>query len=40
MLSNLVANALQHTPETAAVTVRVGTDGDSAVLEVRDEGPG
>lgn len=40
VLSNLVANALQHTPETAAVTVRVGTDGDSAVLEVRDEGPG
>lgn len=40
VLSNLVANALQHTPETAAVTVRVGTDGDTAVLEVCDEGPG
>ena len=40
VLSNLVANALQHTPATADVTVRVGTDGDDVVLEVADEGPG
>ena len=40
MLSNLVANALQHTQEDAGVTVRVGTDADDAVLEVCDEGPG
>jgi two-component system OmpR family sensor kinase len=40
VLSNLMANALQHTPETADVTVRVGTDGDDAVLEVVDHGPG
>jgi two-component system OmpR family sensor kinase len=40
VLSNLVANALQHTPESAGVTLRVGTDGDNAVLEVCDEGPG
>jgi two-component system, OmpR family, sensor kinase len=40
VLGNLVANALQHTPETAAVTIGVGTVGDSAVLEVADEGPG
>lgn len=40
VLSNLVANALQHTPATAAVTVRVGTEDDAAILEVRDEGPG
>jgi two-component system, OmpR family, sensor kinase len=40
VLGNLVANALQHTPESAGVTVRVGTDGDNAVLEVCDEGPG
>jgi two-component system OmpR family sensor kinase len=40
VLSNLVANALQHTPENTALTVRVGTDADSAVLEVCDEGPG
>ena len=40
VISNLVANAVQHTPETAGITVRVGTDGDDAVLEVCDEGPG
>ncbi|HEU0191077.1 MAG TPA: HAMP domain-containing sensor histidine kinase [Mycobacterium sp.] len=40
VLSNLVANALQHTPESAAVTVRVGTAGDDAVLEVVDGGHG
>ena len=40
VLGNLVANALQHTPESAGVTVRVGTDDDNAVLEVCDEGPG
>ena len=40
VLSNLVSNALQHTPPSAAVTVRVGTDGDDAVLEVVDTGPG
>ena len=40
VLGNLVANALQHTPETADITVRVGTDDDDAVLEVADEGPG
>jgi two-component system OmpR family sensor kinase len=40
VLGNLMANALQHTPESAGVTVRVGTDDDTAVLEVCDEGPG
>lgn len=40
VLSNLVANALQHTPVTADVKVRVGTQGDDAVLEVVDKGPG
>ena len=40
VLSNLVSNALQHTPETAGITVRVGTEGDNAVLEVIDQGPG
>ncbi|OBG77469.1 two-component sensor histidine kinase [Mycobacterium sp. E2462] len=40
VLSNLIANALQHTPTSADVTVRVGTAGDDAVLEVADEGPG
>ena len=40
VLSNLVANAIQHTPTSADVRVRVGTDGDDAVLEVADKGPG
>ncbi|HUH70310.1 MAG TPA: HAMP domain-containing sensor histidine kinase [Mycobacterium sp.] len=40
VLSNLVANALQHTPESVDVVVRVGTEGDDAVLEVADKGPG
>ena len=40
VLGNLVANAVQHTPENAGITVRVGTEGDRAVLEVCDEGPG
>ncbi len=40
VLSNLIANALQHTPENADVIVRVGTDGENAVLEVADKGPG
>jgi len=40
VLGNLVANALQHTPETAGITVRVGTERGDAVLEVCDEGPG
>jgi len=35
-----VTNALQHTPESADITVRVGTEGDDAILEVVDEGPG
>jgi two-component system OmpR family sensor kinase len=40
VLSNLVVNALQHTPTSADVIVRVGTDGDDAVVEVADRGPG
>ncbi|RVW08093.1 sensor histidine kinase [Prescottella agglutinans] len=37
---NLIGNALEHTPAAASVTVRVGTAGDAAVLEVADTGPG
>ena len=40
VLGNLVANAVQHTPESAPITVRVGTAGDYAVLEVADGGEG
>jgi two-component system, OmpR family, sensor kinase len=31
---------LQHTPETAGIAVRVGTNGGDAILEVADQGPG
>ena len=40
VLGNLMANALQHTPDTARIAVRVGTANDDAVIEVVDEGPG
>jgi len=40
VIGNLVANALQHTPDTGAVSVRAGTSGHEAVIEVADEGPG
>ncbi|HEX2118752.1 MAG TPA: ATP-binding protein, partial [Acidimicrobiales bacterium] len=38
--ANLLANARQHTPSTAAVRVGVRRENGSAVLEVADEGPG
>ncbi|GIE74696.1 two-component sensor histidine kinase [Actinoplanes philippinensis] len=40
VVTNLVANALSHTPPGTTVTVRVGLDGDEAVLAVCDDGPG
>jgi two-component system OmpR family sensor kinase len=40
VLTNLVGNALTHTPATASIRVRVGVRGDEAVLEVADDGPG
>jgi two-component system, OmpR family, sensor kinase len=38
--ANLLANARQHTPPTAAVRVGVRRDHGSVVLEVADDGPG
>ncbi|HEY9314586.1 ATP-binding protein [Williamsia sp.] len=40
VLSNLVGNAILHTPDDASITVRVGTDDNDAVLSVTDTGPG
>ena len=40
VLGNLVANALQHTPDSASVEIRVGTEAGNTILEVSDEGPG
>ena len=36
----LVENAIRHTPTGTMVIVRVVRRGNSAVLEVRDDGPG
>jgi two-component system OmpR family sensor kinase len=40
LVGNLVENALIHTPGGTPVTISVRRDGDSAVLEVSDRGPG
>ncbi len=40
MVHNLVGNALSHTPGGTAVQVGVSVRGESAVLRVRDQGPG
>lgn len=40
VVANLMSNALTHTPEGTAVTVRVGSDATTATLEVADRGPG
>lgn len=40
VLTNLVANALKYSPEGGTVRVRVGQEGDWAVLVVEDEGIG
>jgi len=40
VLSNLVHNAIVHTPRGGQITVTVGADGDMAWAEVRDNGPG
>jgi two-component system OmpR family sensor kinase len=39
VVANLVGNALVHAPD-AAVEVRVRSEGDAAVIEVADRGPG
>jgi two-component system OmpR family sensor kinase len=40
VVTNLLDNALHHTPGDSPVTVRVGGDADHARLEVVDRGPG
>jgi two-component system OmpR family sensor kinase len=40
VVTNLVANALRHTPAGSPVEVAVGRDGTNGVIEVRDHGPG
>jgi signal transduction histidine kinase len=40
VITNLVSNALKYSPDGGIVTVRVGRDGDNAVLIVSDTGIG
>ncbi len=40
MVSNLVANAIEHTPSGSTIEVRTRSEGNLAVLEVADGGPG
>jgi len=40
VVANLVSNALRYTPAEAVVEVRLSTDGDSALLDIDDSGPG
>jgi two-component system OmpR family sensor kinase len=40
VIGNLVTNARIHTSPTSPIVVRVRRDGNSAVVEVIDEGPG
>ena len=40
MIRNLLENAVRHTPERATVELTARRDGDAALLEVLDDGPG
>jgi two-component system, OmpR family, sensor kinase len=40
VLSNLLRNALVHTPAGAPIEVSLGDDGEQATVTVRDHGPG
>lgn len=37
---NLLHNAIKHSPRGARLSVRIGVEGDHALLDVRDDGPG
>jgi two-component system, OmpR family, sensor kinase len=40
VLANLARNAVIHTPPETAIEISVRSEGDRALLEVRDHGPG
>ena len=40
VLDNLLSNAIKYSPGGGTVTIRVCTEGDDAVIEVRDQGMG
>jgi two-component system OmpR family sensor kinase len=39
-LSNILDNALRHTPSGGSVMIKISQDGDASLLEVVDTGPG
>jgi two-component system phosphate regulon sensor histidine kinase PhoR len=40
VILNLLSNAITHAPRSRYIDVHVGVDGDDAVLQVADQGPG
>jgi two-component system sensor histidine kinase TctE len=40
MLGNLIHNAISYSPAGSRITVRTNIDGEQALLEVEDDGPG
>lgn len=40
VLDNLVSNAIRHSPEGAIIDLRLYRQSDTALVEVRDQGPG
>ena len=40
VFDNLLGNVRSHTPPGTATTVRISQDGDEAIIEVADTGPG
>ncbi|WP_214106227.1 sensor histidine kinase [Acrocarpospora catenulata] len=40
VMNNLLTNVVHHTPEGTPAAVRVGVEGDRALIEVADQGPG
>lgn len=40
LIANLVENAINHVPEPGRISISLDRDGDRAILEVADDGPG
>lgn len=40
VVANLLANARTHTPAGTTITLRVGREGEDAIISVHDDGPG